>query len=199
MPKPAFILCLLLTALPTLLPSAPARAADTHVEGRQVSIGQADVQAFLQSRFPVRYAPLGPMLALDLSGPRLTLPTGGRLHLALDLAVSTGAAPVHLGRAELSSALRYESASQAFHLDQPRLEAFDPASGVGDLDPSGRALLDAWLADYAREEPLYRIDPAVAAMLGGVQVQAVAVDKGRLVLTLDRDLSGLAPAAAGGD
>ena len=181
-----------------LLAAAPvARAAGLQVEGRRLSVGAADMQSFIETRFPLRYAPLGPLLALDVSRPRLSLPPGPRLRLLLDLAVATGGAPVPLGTAELSSALRYDPAGQAFHLDQPRIERFLPASGQGRLDESGRGLLNAWLADYARTEPVYRIDPALAAMLGGLQVQDVAIADGRLAVTFDRDLGAIAPAVTG--
>ena len=36
-------------------------------------------------------------------------------------------------------------------------------------------LLNLWLTDYARKEPLYRLDPALVATLGGVQVESTRI------------------------
>ena len=44
---------------------------------------------------------------------------------------------------------------------------------------------------------MYRIDPALAAMFGGLQVQDVAIADGRLAVTFDRDLGAIAPAVTG--
>jgi hypothetical protein len=187
-----------LPLLPALLGLAalPAAAVDLQFQGRQASVDAAGVQAFMESRFPQRYAPLGPLLELRMSQPRLEFPPGTRLQLTLDLSVSAGQAPVDLGTARLSSGVRYDQAGAALMLDQPRLEDFQPRNGRGQLDDSGRELINAWLDDYARREPVYRMDPALNAMLGGVQVQEARIQDGRLVLVFDRDPTGLeAPGA----
>jgi len=175
----------------------PAVANGLQFHGRQASVDAATVQAFLEPRFPRQYAPLGPLLELHLEPPRLQFPDGPRLRLELDLAVQLGQSRMELGTAQLSSALRYDPDHAALMLEQPRLEAFQPHPGTGasGLDAEGRELVNAWLQDYARNEPLYRPDPALLAMLGGMQVVGARIEGGRLVLEFDRDASGLVPPA----
>jgi hypothetical protein len=182
---------LLLPALCLAAWSTPAPALELQFQGREVSVQASDVETFLQPRFPQRYAPLGPLVELTLSRPRLQFPPGQRLQLSLDLAVKVGQSEVDVGTALLSSALRYDATRTALMLDQPRLEDFRPRAGSGGLDANGRELVNAWLADYARTEPVYRLDPAVTAMLGGMQVQDARIRDGRLVLEFDREVSGL--------
>ncbi len=183
--------------LATLAATATGAMATPQVQGREVSIGAVDAQQFLDGQFPQQRDALGGLVELTVSKPRLELPPGNRLRLAFDLAMASGggtATPV--GNVTLSSALRYDGAQQAFFLDQPNLEAFKPVSGSASLDPSTRALLNAWLADYARKEPIYRLDPAIAALLGGIQVASAGVADGRLVVTFNQDVGALVPQAA---
>lgn len=173
--------------LAALLALPPALAAP-RFEGRQVSVQAADAQAFLQGRFPQRHSALGGLLELTVSNPRLELSPGTRMRLGLDLAAATaGGPPTPVGRVQLSSALRYDPARKAFFLEQPAIEDFRPAQAGLALDEGTRGLLNAWLADYARSEPVYRIEPPLAALLGGVQVEAAGVRDGQLYVLLDRD------------
>jgi hypothetical protein len=182
-----------LLAFSALSAVATAHAAP-EVRGRDVSIGAADAQQFLEGQFPQQRDALGGLVELTVSRPRLELPPGNRLRLAFDLAMASGGGtPTPVGNVTLSSALRYDGAQQAFFLDQPSLEAFKPVSGSATLDPSTRSLLNAWLADYARQEPVYRLDPAIAALLGGIQVASAGVADGRLVVTFNQDIGALAP------
>lgn len=177
----------LLPALLAALLVLPAAQAEPRFEGRQVSVDAADAQQFVQGRFPQRHSALGGLLQLTVSDPQLEFPPGERLQLELDLAAATaGAAPVTLGRVLLGSALRYDAGARAFFLEQPSIEAFQPARPELALDAGTRGLLNAWLADYARSEPVYRIEP-LAALLGGLEVQSAGVRDGRLYVLFDRD------------
>ncbi|WP_372014704.1 DUF1439 domain-containing protein [Pseudoxanthomonas sp. 10H] len=188
---PAIALLLLALAAAFVASAAPRLA------GREVSIDAADAQQFLEGRFPHRQDVLGGLFEVSVSRPQLALPPGTRLRLDMDLALATaGGTPVPMGRLQLTSALRYDTAQRAFFLDQPRIDDFRPASGSGTLDESSRGLLNAWLADYAREEPLYRIDPTVAALLGGLDVRSAGVRDGRLVVTFNQDIGAAAGAVA---
>ena len=179
-------------ALAALL-TMPAADAEPRFEGRRVSIEAADAQQFVETRFPQRHSALGGLLQLAVSRPRLQLPPGERLHLELDLAAGTaGAAPVALGRVLLSSALRYDTGARAFFLEQPSIESFQPARPELALDSGTRGLLSTWLADYARTEPVYRLEPPLAALLGGLEVQSAGVRDGRLYVLFDRDPAGAA-------
>ncbi|WP_051440350.1 DUF1439 domain-containing protein [Pseudoxanthomonas suwonensis] len=189
-PSLPWLLCACL-ALAGALPTAAA----PQVDGRRVSVGAEDARLFLEGRFPVTRDALGGLVEVTASRPQLEIPPGSRMRLSLDLALATmGGAPVPMGRADLSSALRYDAARQAFFLDQPRVEAFHPATGGEGLDAKTQALLNAWLADYAASEPVYRIDPAIAALLGGMQVESAGIEDGRLVVTFDREVGMAAPA-----
>lgn len=54
--------------------------------------------------------------------------------------------------------------------------------------------LNAWLSDYAQREPIYKLDPAVAGVLGALQVQSAQVKNGKLVVTFNQNLGNLVPA-----
>lgn len=173
--------------------------ASPQIQGRQVSVQAGDVQQYLTGHFPQTHGALGGLLALTVSDPQLDLPPGNRLNLAFDLAVATaGGAPSPVGHVSLSSGLRYDNARQGFFLDQPAIEDFKPVHAGARLDASTRELLNAWLVDYARKQPIYRIDPSIAGLMGALQVESTAVQDGRLVVNFNQDLSPLVPAALQG-
>lgn len=183
-----------LLVLALLVPALPALAAP-QLDGRRLSVDEADAQQFLDGRFPVTQDALGGLFAVTASQPRLAIPAGTRMRLAFDLALATaGGAPTPMGKVDLSSALRYDAAQQAFFLDQPRIDAFHAPDGSDGLDVGSRALLNAWLSDYAVTQPVYRIEPALGALLGDLQVESAGVEGGRLVVTFNRDLGTMAPA-----
>ncbi|AKC87646.1 DUF1439 domain-containing protein [Pseudoxanthomonas suwonensis] len=189
---------LLLSTLALLAAIASAAAiAAPEVSGRRIAIGEADAQRFLEGRFPHRQDALGGLVEVTASNPLLAIPPGDRMHLAVDLAVSTaGGGPVPLGTLALTSALRYDTAQGAFFLDQPRIDDFRQAGGGAGLSAASREVLNSWLADYARSQPVYRIEPELAALLGDLQVQSAGVENGRLVVTFNQDIGFLAPALA---
>ena len=180
---PAIVLALL------ALFTAAVAAAAPQIAGREVSIAAPDAQQFLEHRFPHQQELLGGLFEITVSRPQLAIPAGTRLQLGMDLALATaGGAPVPMGHLVLTSALRYDVAQRAFFLDQPRIDTFRPVDGGRGLDEDGRELLNLWLADYAREQPVYRVEPALAALLGGLDVQSAGVRDGRLVVTFNRDI-----------
>jgi len=179
----------LLVAVAVGAQAAPA------VKGQQLSVGAEDVQQYLQQSFPRTQDALGGLIALTMSQPKVALPAGERLQLGMDVALATaGGAPTPLGTVQLSSALRYDAQTQGFHLLQPSVDEFTPAREGGRLDSRTRGLLNAWLSDYAQREPIYKIDPTVAAVLGALQVQSAQVQNGRVVLTFNQDIGALVPA-----
>lgn len=184
-----------LAAATLLVAAAVGAQAAPSIEGRQLSVGAGDVQQYLEGSFPRTQDALGGLIALTMSHPQLTLPAGERLNLGMDLALATaGGAPAKLGTVKLSSGLRYDAQSQGFHLQQPSMDDFVPAQQGAKLDSRTRSLLNAWLTDYAQREPIYRIDPAVAGLLGTLQVQSAQVKDGRLQVTFNQDLGALVPA-----
>jgi hypothetical protein len=184
-----------IAACTVLIAAAVGAQAAPSVSGRQLSVGASDVQQYLDGSFPRTQDALGGLIAMTMSHPQLTLPQGNRLDLGFDIAMATaGSAPAALGKVKLSSGLRYDAQTQGFHLDQPTVDDFTPANNGGRLDSRTRSLLNAWLTDYARREPIYKIDPTVASVLGALQVQSAQVENGKLVVTFNQDLGKLVPA-----
>jgi hypothetical protein len=183
-----------LGAATVLVAAAIGAQAAPSIEGRQLSVGAGDVQQYLEGSFPRTQDALGGLIALTMSHPQLTLPAGERLNLGMDIALATaGGAPAKLGTVKLSSGLRYDQQTQGFHLQQPTMEDFVPAQQGARLDSRTKSLLNAWLGDYAQREPIYRIDPAVAGLLGTLQVQSAQVKNGRLQVTFNQDLGTMVP------
>lgn len=184
-----------LAACTVLIAAAVGAQAAPSVSGRQLSVGASDVQQYLDGSFPRTQDALGGLIAMTMSHPKLAMPQGNRLDLGFDIAMATaGSAPAALGKVKLSSGLRYDAQTQGFHLDQPTVDDFTPANNGGRLDSRTRSLLNAWLTDYARREPIYKIDPTVASVLGALQVQTAQVENGKLVVTFNQDLGKLVPA-----
>ncbi len=172
---------------------ASAHAAP-QVKGRQLTVGAADVQQYLDSSFPRSQKALGGLLALNVSQPRLSLPAGSRLKLQFDLAMAAGGgAAMPLGNVGLSSSLRYDASTRGFHLEQPTIDNFKPATAGGDLDARTRSLLNTWLADYARREPIYRLDPAIANVMGALQVKSVGIENGHIAVDFNQNLGNFLP------
>lgn len=183
-----------IAACTVLIAAAVGAQAAPSVSGRQLSVGASDVQQYLDGSFPRTQDALGGLIAMTMSHPQLALPQGKRLDLGFDIAMATaGSAPAALGKVKLSSGLRYDAQTQGFHLDQPTVDDFTPANNGGRLDSRTRSLLNAWLTDYARREPIYKIDPTVASVLGALQVQSAQVENGKLVVTFNQDLGKLVP------
>jgi len=175
---------------------APSASAEPRVKGSQVSVEAGDVQQYLAGTFPQTHDALGGLLELTVSHPQLALPPGNRLDLGFDLAMATaGGTPMQVGNVGLSSALRYDTARQGFFLDQPTVDRFTPAQAGGKLDARTRELLNVWLADYARREPIYKLDPAIASLMGALQVESAAVENGRLVVHFNQNVESLVPAS----
>ncbi|MEN5266588.1 DUF1439 domain-containing protein [Stenotrophomonas sp. TWI587] len=184
-----------LAACTVLLAAAIGAQAAPSVSGRQLSVGATDVQQYLDGSFPRTQDALGGLIAMTMSHPKLSLPQGNRLDLGFDIAMATaGGSPAPLGKVKLSSGLRYDAQTQGFHLQEPTVDDFTPANNGGKLDSRTRGLLNAWLVDYARREPIYKIDPTVGAVLGTLQVQSAQVENGKLVVTFNQDLGSLVPA-----
>ncbi|MBB5884386.1 DUF1439 domain-containing protein [Xanthomonas sp. LMG 8992] len=177
------------------LAAATQAQAEPTIQGRQVSVGAADVQHYLDGSFPQTHKALGGLIKMTVRDPKLSLPPGDRLKMQFDLSMSTGGGTATpLGQVLLTSALRYDQQSQSFHLQSPTIDDFRPAANGGKLDANTRELLNAWLEDYARKEPIYKLDPRLTAMLGDVQIQSAGVENGALVVRFNQDIGKLVPA-----
>lgn len=179
-----------LLACPLLLLSACASLGALSVWlNDQVAFAPSQLQRHLDQRYPRTFDKLGGLVAVTLDNPRLSIPPGdSRLHLEFDLGIGAlGSRGETGGRVALSSGLRYDARSQGLHLDAPELLQFDiPGSGAL-LEGSARGIFNSLLAQIARDEPVYRLDPDLLAKLpAGRRIGEVGIERGSVVVRLDR-------------
>ena len=53
------------------------------------------------------------------------------------------------------------------------------------MNDTARALLNRWLLDYAREEPVYRLDDDTFGRIAARRIDRVAIESGLIALHLD--------------
>ena len=176
-------------SLGLLLAASPGFADDT--PGNEVEVSADQIQQYLVGAFPREYKALGGLFTLTARNPELSIPReGNRLLVAFDAsAASAGGTDTPLGKIRMSSGLRYDSQAIALYLDQPTLDNVQPASGGERIDEQTRTLLNLWLSDYARKQPLYRLDPALAASLGDLKVESTTIENGMIKLRLNQPVS----------
>lgn len=155
--------------------------------GRDLSFTAPQLQSQLDRKFPRDYRKLGGLLSFSLMNPRLTLPGGGRLHLAFDIGMGgTGGSPrTPSGRFEVESGLRFDPGTRGLHLDQPEIVSVDVPALGGAMNDSARTLLNGWLLDYAREEPVYRLDDSTVGRMASRRIERVDIDPGVITIRLD--------------
>lgn len=175
--------------LALMLASASAHAAGT--QDNELSVDPPRIQQYLTGEFPREYEALGGLFTLTARDPVLTIPaTGQRLQMAFSASASSaGGGDTPVGRIHMSSGLRYDPQGSALYLDQPTLDEVQPASPGQRVDEQTRVLLNLWLTDYARKEPLYKLDPALVATLGGVQVESTRIENGRIVVRFNQPIT----------
>ena len=178
------------SAMLLLTLSAPLSVWAQTVKGNEVSVTGAEVQQHLSAEFPQDYDTLGGLLTLTLSDPQLSIPADGqRLLLGIDAkAASGGGTATPIGRLWLSSGLRYDPQRRALLLDQPTLDRSDAASPGQQVDGRTEMLINLWLSDYAKKEPLYQLDTTTASLLGDLQVVSTNIENGRVVVRFNRDI-----------
>lgn len=181
LPAAALAVLLLLTGCSTM-------NAVSGLFGNQISFTQPQLQKRLDRSFPREFDKLGGLVSATLSQPRLSLREGDdRLRLDFDIGVSAiGAGNMARGHFALASRLRYDPATQGLHLDQPEILSID-LPGSGSVMKGGtRELINAVLVEYAREEPIYRIDNDVLDRLpAGKRIGATLIEDNRIVVKLD--------------
>lgn len=181
----------LFTAACLVLAFAGTSVHAADMQDNELSVDAPRIQQYLAGEFPREYAALGGLFTLTARDPELSIPaTGQRLRMAFSASASSaGGADTPVGRIHLSSGLRYDPRDNALYLDQPTLDEVQPASPGQRVDEQTRMLLNLWLADYARKEPLYKLDPALVATLGGVQVESARVENGRIVVRFNQPIT----------
>lgn len=155
--------------------------------GRDISFTAPQLQAQLDRKFPRDYRKLGGLVSISLLNPRLSLPGGGRLKLDFDLGIggmgNTSRNPS--GHFALESGLRFDPGTRGLHLDDPRIVAVEMPALGGVMNDSARSMLNSWLVDYAREEPVYRLDDSSYGRIAARRIERVAIESGLVTLQLD--------------
>jgi hypothetical protein len=156
--------------------------------GNQLNFSQGQLQQALNRNFPKHYDRYGGLVSLTLLNPRLSIPQqASRLRLDLDLGLgalgSDSSRPDgHFG---LSSGLRWDSGTRGLHLQEPALEQVDVPALGGVMGSSARGLLNTWLAQYARDEPVYRFDNTLLDRLGSRRIGRTVIEGGQVTVHLD--------------
>ncbi len=178
----AFLLALL------LLPASVSTVFAAETDPKELSVGSSQIQQYLDTAFPREYDALGGLFTLTARDPKLTIPaTGDRLQMDFSASASSaGGADTPVGRIVMTSGLRYDAHDAALYLDQPTVDEVKPASPGHRVDEQTRVLLNLWLADYAKKEPLYKLDPSLMATLGGVAVESTRIQNGQIVVRFNQ-------------
>lgn len=154
--------------------------------GRDLAFTAPQLQAQLDRKFPRDYKKLGGLVSLTLLNPRLSLPGGGRLKMDFDVGIGGlgRSSRDPSGRFSLESGLRFDAGSRGLHLDNPRIVSVDVPALGGAMNDSARSMLNSWLVDYAREEPVYRLDDSALGSLAARRIDRVDIDNGLITLRL---------------
>ncbi len=154
----------------------------------QVAFTAPQLQRQLDTRFPRTFDRVGGVVSVTLDNPRLSIPTGDRrLRLDFDLGVGGMAADSRPGHVSLVSGLRFDPSTRGLHLENPELLQFDLPGSNALLRGGARSVVNSLLADYARTEPVYRLDDDLLAKLpAGARVGNVDIAGGRVVVHLAR-------------
>lgn len=154
----------------------------------QVAFSAPQLQRQLDTRFPRTFDKLGGLVSVTLDEPRLSIPQGERrLRLDFDVRMAGVAAGDRSGHLALVSGLRYDPATRGLHLQDPELLQFDLPGASGLLRGGARGVVNSLLAEYARSEPVYRLDDDLLSKLpAGKRVGNVDITDGRVVVHLAR-------------
>ncbi len=179
--RPPIATCLLLLA---------AFAAHAATAANEIAIDAARLRQSVQANFPYSVDALGGLFAVTARDPQLDIPAqGNRLKMQFHASVASAGDAVPLGRVHLSSGLRYDKATRGFHLDAPVVERIVPDRPGLEIDASGREMLSLLLQDYARTQPLYRLDPQWLANFGNLQVESARIEDGQLIVAFDQPVA----------
>jgi hypothetical protein len=156
----------------------------------RIAFDADDLQSYLdRQQYPRDYEQLGGLASLRVLNPRVAIPDrDNRLHLDFDVGVEglgmSGDNPA--GHFAVTSGLRYDIAKQALFLEDPSLESAELPLLGGRMNATGRDLINGWLRDYARAEPIYKLDAEVLKSLGSRRVAGTLIEDGKVVIKLDR-------------
>lgn len=154
----------------------------------EVAYTPAQLQRSLDRRFPRTFDKLGGLVSVTMANPRLSIPPGeSRLRLEFDLGLGAlGGEGATTGHLALASGLRYDAGTQGLHLEDPELLQFDLPGSGSLLKGGARGVVNSLLAEYARSEPVYRLEPDLLDKLpAGRRIERVAIERGAAVVHLD--------------
>lgn len=153
--------------------------------GSQVTFTQPQLQHALDGHFPRRFERAGSQVSLDLSEPTLSIPySAERLRLEFDATLAIDGRRAHRGRFSLTSGLRYDPATRGLHLHDPVIDTVNLGELGGALDAGDGEALAVWLAEYARQQPIYRLNDSLLQRIAGRQVLSTTIQNGVVVLNL---------------
>lgn len=155
--------------------------------GRDIHFTAPQLQAQLDRKFPRDYRKLGGLVSISLLNPRLSLPGGGRLSLEFDIGMGGmgNSSRNPAGHFVVESGLRFDAGTRGLHMDNPEIVNVDVPALGGVMNGSARAMLNSWLLDYAREEPVYRLDDSTIGRIAARRIERVDIDTGVITLKLD--------------
>ena len=153
--------------------------------GRDISFTAPQLQSQLDRKFPRDYKKLGGLVSISLLNPRLSLPGGGRLQLDFDVGLAGMGSRSGSGHFALRSGLRFDAGTRGLHLDNPEIVNVDVPALGGAMNGTARSMLNSWLLDYAREEPVYRLDDSTLGRIASRRIERVNIDPGVITLKLD--------------
>ena len=186
LPRPTLPALLAMACAAMLLAGCATLSTVVGLLGNQLVLGAPQLQGYLDRRFPRDYEKAGGLVTLTLLNPRLSIPPGdNRLRLDFDMGFRglghDSSAPV--GHFAVASGLRFDAGTRGLHLAGPTIEAIDIPKLGGALNDTGRDLVNRWLQDYSRDEPVYRIDDSVFAQLRpGQGVESTVISNGQVVV-----------------
>ena len=185
-----FTVAILVTlAAIAILPGCNTLNTATALLSNQVAFTAPQLQAYLDRHYPQQYDQLGGLLKLSVSNPQIAIPPDStRLHLDFDVGIDglgmRSDRPA--GHIAVTSGLRYDVASNALYLEEPELESAELPLIGSRMNATGRDLINGWLRDYARSEPVYRLDKEMLDTLGSRRIAGTLIQNGRVVIKLDK-------------
>ena len=185
-----FTVAILVTlAAIAILPGCNTLNTATALLSNQVAFTAPQLQAYLDRHYPQQYDQLGGLLKLSVSNPQVAIPPDStRLHLDFDVGIDglgmRSDRPA--GHIAVTSGLRYDVASNALYLEEPELESAELPLIGSRMNATGRDLINGWLRDYARSEPVYKLDKEMLDTLGSRRIAGTLIHNGRVVIKLDK-------------
>jgi hypothetical protein len=185
----AFLRIAVLAGTAAILSGCAALDTAQALLGNQVAFTAPQLQAQLDRHYPRQYEQLAGLLDLTVMNPRIALPENStRLHLDFDVGVDGLGlrSDRTAGHFAITSGLRYDARSNALYLEEPELESAELPLLGGRMNATGRDLINGWLREYARSEPVYRLDADLQDKLGSRRIAGTLIQDGRVVIKLDR-------------